>query len=176
MNQNKRVMFITQSAVIATLYAALTYAQGFLLPGTTSFVIQFRASEALMMLALLTPAAIPGLTIGCFVFNIGNAGALPFDWWLGTLATLLAAVSMYWLRNVKVFKIPIFAALMPAIFNGIIVGYELTFFGIPGLFGKITFISNAICVAIGEAAVLLVLGLPFYLWAINMNKKAHFLS
>ena len=57
---NKKVLFVVQTAIIAALYAALTYAQNFLLPGTTSAAVQFRVSEALNVLALFTPAAIPG--------------------------------------------------------------------------------------------------------------------
>ena len=58
----KKTQLIAQTAVIAALYAALTYAQNLLLPGTTSMAVQFRVSEALNVLALFTPAAIPGLT------------------------------------------------------------------------------------------------------------------
>ena len=77
-NMNKKVLFIVQTAIIAALYAALTYAQNFLLPGTTSAAVQFRVSEALNVLALFTPAAIPGLTLGCVLSNlIISAGAYP---------------------------------------------------------------------------------------------------
>ena len=69
---------MAHGALIAALYVTLTYAQNFLLPGTASQAIQFRASEALCVLALFTPAAIPGLTVGCLLFNISN-GALPLD-------------------------------------------------------------------------------------------------
>ena len=51
---NKKVLFVVQTAIIAALYAALTYAQNFLLPGTTSAAVQFRVSEALNVLALFT--------------------------------------------------------------------------------------------------------------------------
>ena len=77
---NKKVLFVVQTAIIAALYAALTYAQNFLLPGTTSAAVQFRVSEALNVLALFTPAAIPGLTLGCVLSNIYNIGSgLPLD-------------------------------------------------------------------------------------------------
>ena len=72
--KNKKVLFIVQTAVIAAMYAALTYAQNLLLPGTTSAAVQFRVSEALNVLALFTPAAIPGLTLGCMLSNIYNIG------------------------------------------------------------------------------------------------------
>ena len=91
---NKKVLFVVQTAIIAALYAALTYAQNFLLPGTTSAAVQFRVSEALNVLALFTPAAIPGLTLGCVLSNIYNIGSgLPLDMIFGSLATLGATTS-----------------------------------------------------------------------------------
>ena len=78
--KSKQIRMITHGAILAALYVALTYLQNWLLPGTTSAAIQFRASEALCIFALFTPAAIPGLTVGCLLFNISNAGALPLDW------------------------------------------------------------------------------------------------
>ena len=83
----KNVKFISHAALIAALYVALTYGQNLLIPNSTSWAIQFRASEALCVLAFFTPAAIPGLTIGCLLFNISNAAALPLDFLVGTLAT-----------------------------------------------------------------------------------------
>lgn len=64
MNKNKKTTFVVQSAVIAALYAGLTYAAGMMNLAYGS--IQFRFSEALTILACLSPAAVPGLTIGCF--------------------------------------------------------------------------------------------------------------
>ena len=94
--KNKKVLFIVQTAIIAAMYAALTYAQNLLLPGTTSAAVQFRVSEALNVLALFTPAAIPGLTLGCMLSNIYNIGSgLPLDLIFGSLATLGSSVCMY---------------------------------------------------------------------------------
>lgn len=148
---------LVYGAVLAALYVALTYLQNFLLPGTTSAAIQFRASEALCVFALFTPAAIPGLTIGCLLFNLSNAAALPLDWLIGSAATLLATAFMYLLRNLKIFKLPLPALLMPAVWNALLVGGELTYY-----FGEIPFWLNALYVAAGEAAVLLVLGTVLY--------------
>ena len=64
MSIKKKNAFIAQTAIIAAMYAALTYAQNLILPGTTTMAVQFRASEALNVLALFTPASIPGLTLG----------------------------------------------------------------------------------------------------------------
>lgn len=148
-NQSK---FLSQSAIIAALYTALTYLQNFLLPGSASWAIQFRASEALCVLALLTPAAIPGLTIGCLLFNVSFAGALPLDPVLGTAATLLATGSMYLCRKVTVKNYPLLPLMMPALFNALLVGWELAIYIGGG------FRINALYVAIGELAVLYTLG------------------
>lgn len=153
----KQTKFLTQSAILAALYTALTYFQNFLLPGSASWAIQFRASEALCVLALFTPSAIPGLTIGCLLFNLSFAGALPLDPILGTAATLLATGSMYLTRNITVKGYPLLALLMPALFNALLVGWELTLY-----FGG-GFWLNAFYVALGELGVLLTLGtLLFY--------------
>ena len=153
---NKKTQFLTRSALIATLYVALTYLQNILVPDTTSFAIQFRASEAMCVLALFTPAAIPGLALGCFLYNFSYAGALPLDMVVGTLATLLAVGGMYLVRNLKIKGYPFFAMLLPAIFNGLLVGWELAVYIGGG------FWLNAFYVALGELAVLLTLGTGLY--------------
>ena len=72
--KNKKVAFIAQAGIIAAMYAVLTLAQGALLPGTTTAAVQFRVSEVLNILALFTPAAIPGLTVGCVISNFQSIG------------------------------------------------------------------------------------------------------
>lgn len=152
----KSTRYLTQAAIIAALYAVLTHLQNLLLPGSTTWAIQMRLSEALCVLALFTPAAVPGLTLGCLVFNITYAAALPLDFVLGSAATLLAAEGMWMTRKVTVHGYPLLAMLMPAIANAILVGWELTVY-IGGGFGL-----NALYVALGEIAVLLVPGTILY--------------
>ena len=149
---NNKTRLLTHGAVLAALYVALTHLQNFLLPGSASWAIQFRASEALCVLALFTPAAIPGLSVGCFLFNLSFSAALPLDWLVGSIATFLAVGSMYLLRNVRIKNYPLPAMVMPALFNAILVGWELSFYIGGG------FWLNALYVFIGEAAVLLTLG------------------
>ena len=144
--------FLAHGALIAALYVALTYFQNFLIPNSATWAIQFRASESLCVLALFTPAAIPGLTIGCLLFNISFAGALPLDPVVGTLASLFATSFMYMLRPVTIKGYPFLSMLMPALFNALLVGWELEVYIGGG------FWLNALYVAIGEAAVLLTLG------------------
>ena len=93
---------LTCAAVIAALYVVLTVLQNVLLPGSASMAVQFRVSEALCVLALFSPAAIAGLSLGCLIFNLTYAAALPLDFLIGTAATLLATMAMYRLRNVRV--------------------------------------------------------------------------
>ena len=97
-----RIKFLSLSAIIAALYTILTHLQNTLLPGTASWAIQCRISEALCVLALFTPAAIPGLSIGCLLFNITFAAALPLDWIIGTAATLIAAWTMWHTRKLTI--------------------------------------------------------------------------
>lgn len=158
----KSTKFITQAAIIAALYAVLTIMQNVLLPGTASMAIQFRVSEILTVLAVFTPAAIPGLTIGCIIANLSSLSALgPYDLIFGSLASLIAASLMYALRNIRICSLPLFSALMPAICNGIIVGFEIEMFFVEGGFHFGDFLLQGGFVALGELTVLIVLGLPF---------------
>ena len=143
--------YLAYGAIIAAMYAALTHLQNILIPNSASMAVQFRASEALCVLAFFTPAAVPGLTLGCALFNLSFAGALPLDALVGSAATLLATLAMRLAR-----KYPLVALSMPAVFNAILVGWELTAYIGGG------FWLNALYVAIGEAAVLLTLGALLY--------------
>lgn len=152
----KRARFLAQAAIIAALYAVLTHMQNLLLPGSATWAIQFRLSEALCILAFFTPSAAVGLAIGCLIFNLTFAAALPLDFLLGTLATYFAAKAMWLTRHITWRKVPVPGLLMPAIFNAVLVGAELTVYIGGG------FRMNALYVAIGEAVVLLTLGTGLY--------------
>ena len=152
-NRSRR---LAHAALIAALYAVLTHLQNLLLPGSATWAIQCRLSEALCVLALFTPAAIPGLTIGCLLFNITFAAALPLDWFVGSLATLCATAAMSALKHIRMSGYPLLSMLMPALFNALFVGWELTVYIGGG------FWINAVYVAIGEAIVLLAGGTILY--------------
>ncbi len=152
----KHTRFWVFAAMIAALYVALTHGQNLLLPNSASMAIQFRAAEALCVLAFFTPAAIPGLTVGCLLFNLTSGAALPLDFLVGSLASLLASAGMWLSRRFSVRGVPIFGLLLPAITNAVLVGWELSVY-IGGAFWL-----NAVQVAIGEAAVLLSLGMALY--------------
>ena len=175
--KNKKAILVSQAAVIAAMYAALTYLQGALLPGTTTAAIQFRASEALNVLVFLTPAAIPGLTIGCIISNLYSIGqGLPLDMIFGSLATLGATVCMYLLRNVRIKDYPFFAFLMPALFNGVIVGWEIETFFIEGDFHFSGFLVQGGFVALGELGVMFILGTALYFAIKRSNLKKYILN
>lgn len=167
---SKNTRFLAQAAIIAALYAVLTHLQNLLLPGSATWAIQMRLSEALCVLAFFTPAAIPGLTLGCLLFNITFAAALPLDFVVGSLATLLAALAMWKLRTVKVGKLPLLGLLMPALTNALLVGWELTVYIGGGFF------LNALYVALGELAVLLVPGSLLYLAILRRNLQGKLFS
>ena len=152
----KNTRFLTHAAIIAAAYVVLTYLQYLLLPETVSGMIQFRASEALTVLAFFTPAAVPGLTIGCLLFNITSSAVLPLDFLVGSLATFLAAEAMWLTRRARIRKYPLLGMLMPALTNSLLVGWELSAYVGGG------FWLNAFYVAVGEVTVLLVLGTVLY--------------
>lgn len=147
-----KTRYLAHAALIAALYAVLTHMQNLLIPNSASFAIQCRLSEALCVLAFFTPAAIPGLTIGCLVFNITFAAALPLDWLLGSLATLVATTAMWHIRSIRFRCYPLPGMLMPALSNAVFVGWELMVYIGGG------FWLNAWYVALGELIVMLTLG------------------
>lgn len=152
----KHTRYLAHAAIIAALYAVLTHLQNLLLPGSATWAIQMRLSEAMCILAFFTPAAAPGLAVGCLIFNITFSAALPLDFLVGSLASYAAARLMWLTRNRTVKGYPLVGMLMPALSNAILVGWELTVYIGGG------FWLNALYVAIGEAVVLLTLGSALY--------------
>ena len=135
------------SALIAALYAALTLAFQPISYGA----VQFRISEALTLLPVLFPQAVPGLTLGCLISNLFNPmGATVYDVVFGTLATLIAAV-ITWRMRAGIWV----RALPPVLCNAVIVGLVLTYaYGVDMLW------MNMLTVGLGEAVVCYVLGVP----------------
>jgi uncharacterized membrane protein len=87
-----KVLYLTQAAMVAALYVVLTWVSAML--GLASNAIQCRLGEALCILPLFLPAALPGLGVGCFVSNLLFSPE-PLDWVFGTLATVLGALGCY---------------------------------------------------------------------------------
>lgn len=114
-----RALSMVQAAMIAAIYVVLTFvANAF---GLANFAIQVRFSEALTILPFFTPAAIPGLFVGCLLSNI-LTGCMPLDILFGSLATLLGALGTYALRKYKWL-----APIPPIVANTLIVPFVLAY-------------------------------------------------
>lgn len=162
---NRKVLYLAQSAVIAALYTMLTYVAAAL--NLAYGPVQFRFSEALTVLPVFTPAAIPGLALGCLLSNLMSPLGI-VDWVFGTGATLLAAILSYMLRKICVGRVPVLSLLPPAVCNALIIGWEISCLSEAGAFhfsyfNPAVFWPNALSVGAGELAVCLVLGLPLIL-------------
>ena len=119
MKNRKKIRNIAVGAVIAALYVVLTYLSNLLV--IASGVIQVRLSEILTVMPIFTPAAIPGLFVGCLFANILTGCAL-WDIVFGSLATLLGAIGTYFLRRHNVL-----ALVPPILSNAVIVPFVLLF-------------------------------------------------
>jgi uncharacterized membrane protein len=117
--------YLTHAAAIAAIYTVLTViAAGF---GLANGAVQVRFSEALTVLPFFTPAAVPGLAVGCLISNIVTGCALP-DIIFGTLATLLGALGSHALRRNR-----FLVSLPPILANTIIIPFVLSYaYHIPG--------------------------------------------
>ena len=102
---NKKVQFMAQAAAIAAIYVVLTMVFAPIGFGE----VQLRVSEALTILPFFTPAAIPGLFVGCLIGNL-MGGGIPLDIICGSLATLAGAVGTYAFRRYK-YMAPVFPIL-----------------------------------------------------------------
>ena len=190
----RRIAF---AGILAAAYAALTIVEGLLFPTLAYGDIQFRFAEAFAVFCCFTPAAIPGMVIGCFVSNIFNPlGFNAFDAVFGTLATLLACLTTWFMSRGLRAEIPkgsrsgetgyperkltlrkllliLLVPLPTILFNTVIIGAELAVF----IRGDMAFWAAygvfALSVFIGEAAVLYVLGVPLLLWLRKSDRLFH---
>lgn len=164
MKTSKQVRFLAQGAVIAALYSVLTYAAAAV--NLAYGPVQFRFSEALTVLPVVTPAAVPGLALGCFLSNLASPLGV-VDWIFGTAATLLAALGTRAVRKVEWKEIPFLAPLPPVLANTVIVGLEVACLSDTGFawenFSWAAFGAGALSVGLGELAVCYALGLPLLL-------------
>lgn len=173
MKQSKRVLRLCLGAVVAALYAVLSY-----LAATVNLAygaLQFRFSEALTVLPVVTPAAIPGLALGCLISNLASPLGI-IDWIFGTTATLLAAVCTRVAAKFEIKGVPWLAPLPPVLANAAIVGFEVSCltdagFSLAG-FSWAAFGAGAVTVGVGELVVCYALGLPL-LMALKKIEKRH---
>ena len=103
-NKKSKTRFLTTSAMIAALYVVLTELSAAF--GISSGVIQFRLSEMFAVLPIFTPAAIPGVFIGCLISNIMTGGVI-WDVVFGSLASLIGALGAWFLRKKNVYLAPV---------------------------------------------------------------------
>lgn len=165
------LLLIVQGGVIAAIYASLTYLAG--LWGLAYGPFQFRLSEALTILPVFTPAAIPGLTIGCFLGNLGSPLGL-VDVLCGTAASLLAAILTRAVSRVRVKGIPVLAPLPPILCNAVVIGLELTLLGfMPQGLNLPGFLAAALEVGFGQLVVCYGLGIPLYALIVKTGVEKH---
>lgn len=147
--RKNNVTFMTQSAMIAAIYVVITY-----LFAPCSFgEVQIRISEALTILPLFTPAAVPGLFLGCLIGNVLGGAILP-DIIFGSIATLLGAVGTHLLRDQK----PVFGVLPPIVTNILIVPFVLRY----GYGVNLPLALMQLSVGLGEIVSCGVLGMALY--------------
>ncbi len=159
--------FVVTAALIAAAYAALTYVSAAL--GLAYGGIQFRLSEALNVLAAFTPAAIPGLTLGCVIANIGSPFGI-IDVIVGAVATCASAVTISRISKFGKKATPFLSILPPTLFNAVLVGFEITVF-LPEGVTAVGFLITALQVAVGEVAVCGILGVPLYFTSKKYMKR-----
>ena len=149
----KKTREVAIVGIIAAIYCVVTLALGFI----SYWPIQFRVSEILMFLPLLSKEYIVALTLGCFLANVIGPYGVP-DIIFGTLATLISSVLVY--LTPKLFGknkyTLLIASIWPTIINALIIGWMLyKFVGLP-------FALSAFEVALGEFVVITIVGLPIF--------------
>lgn len=151
-NVLNNILTITRLALVAAMYVALTLAVEPLAFG----IVNFRVSEVLVLLCFYRKDYAPALILGCFIANLFSPFGL-YDIIFGTLATAIAVIPMYYMKNVFI------AALLPIISNGVIVGIELYLFGDP------LWLSMAL-VALGELVIVGIIGTAVFKLIFEKNR------
>lgn len=150
-----KVRFLVEAAIIAAMYAVLT-----IINPWSSGEFQVRISEALTVLPFFTPAAVPGLFIGCLIANI-FVGAGIYDIVFGSLTTLLAAIASYRIKTKLLVPLP------PVILNAVVVAYILN------ITVNAPLVVTMGLVALGELLACYGLGYPLMLY-LEKNRKLIF--
>lgn len=152
---SRHVLPLAQAAMIAAIYVVLTYLANAL--GLANYAIQVRFSEALTILPYFTPAAIPGLFIGCLLSNILTGCAIP-DIIFGSLATLIGAIFTRKLRKCKWL-----APVPPIVANALIVPFVLLYaYGIRPLWLSFITVTIGEIISCGVLGMLLLFSLQKY--------------
>lgn len=165
--KNSKALFVTESAIIAALYVTLTWVSNIV--GLSYGSIQFRISEVLTILPVFTPAAIPGLTVGCIIANFNSPYGL-LDVALGSLATLVASTLCYKLRNKRTHGLPVLSALMPVWANALAVSLVICpFFSEIESGALMAFAVSCVQVGFGELVTGTFLGLLLFKTLVKNN-------
>lgn len=165
--KKNNVQFITRTALMAAAYAALTYVFAWM----SYEQLQFRISEILVLFAFIEPGYGLGLILGCILANLASPLGV-IDIAVGSFATLLAIMFIVKIRKIFGYnkKALIIASLGPVISNALLVGLELTYlFNTP-------FLWNAFYVAVGEFAVVTIVGTVAINSVMNNNNLTEQLS
>ena len=157
MTNRKALRKLTLSAAVAALYAALTIVTAPLSYG----LVQFRLSEAMVVLCAIEPTLGVGITLGCFLANLFST-VTALDIVVGTAATALACL---WTARCKTAW---FIPLPNVLVNAVVVGGMLAFVLFPENVSA-GFVIAAAQVGFGELVVMYVLGLPLYLYLKKTN-------
>ena len=165
MKRKNLTLYIARGALIAALYVVMT--QLATLVGLSSGAIQFRISEALCILPLFFPEAIPGLFVGCLISNLLVPGAHVLDIIFGSIATLIGAAGAFALRNLPE-KFKWVATLPTVVANMIIVPFVLIYaYGSTDSYFYMVFtvgVGELVCAAIGGSALYYVLNKYRNVW------------
>ena len=146
------VQDLTRLALVTAIYAVLTVVTSEL----SYNGIQYRLSEVLVLLCFYRKDYAPALILGCFISNLFSPLGV-IDWIVGPIATAIAVVPMYYMRNIYL------AALLPIVSNGIIVGIELTVASGASVW------FNMLTVALGELVVVGILGVVIFKLIFDKN-------
>ncbi len=163
MNKNhKLINFLTKTAIVAALYAVITWA--FYFVGYNA--IQFRISEMMVLLAFFDKKYIPGLVLGCFIANLASPFGI-VDIIFGTAASLFVVCMIALTRKVLGFNVKsLYISSLWASVSAFIIAYEIVFiFGAPE-----SFWYWVAMVAIGEFVVVTILGAPIAKWILKTDK------
>lgn len=164
----RTALYVTQGAVVAALYVALTELST--LVGLSSGVIQFRISEALCVLPAFTPTAIPGLFIGCLISNLLVPNVIPLDIIFGSVATLIGAAGAYLFRRCR-WLVPLPTVLANILIVPPILKYA---YGVSFAFGTHSALPFfMLTVGAGEVVCAYILGIALYA-ALYPHRKSLF--
>ena len=151
-NQKMSVKRLVIRGVVAALYVVLCL----VLEPFSYGAVQVRVAEALCLLPVFGPEYITGVTLGCFLANL--LGSTVIDAVFGTLATFLACLATYRLRDLRIRGLALPASVPPVLFNAVIVGLEISFFFSNAPAALPVVLMNMVSVGIGEDLVVRLAG------------------